>query len=331
MRVFILTLGTRGDFQLFLTLGCALRRRGHQVILGASPFFSPRVRQAQLGWVPIGTGSLEGLVSILQSLASEPDAAKRTHRFYARWLQPQLSMSMSQITGAGARADYFISNLKMVLQRDGKIIPGAAVTYDPPGALEDLAKYGTQNHHGLILDLVAMSRRLVDPDGRWGAAYHFTGFWTDGPPADWTPSPDLQTFVSAGPPPVVVTMGSMVMFDAEAWVRDLLEALRLSGQRGSSWAAGRGSRAWTPRRCPRILPRRSRTPGSSRRPPASSTTAASARWRQSCAPASPRFSSRRSRPRSTSAGCSRGSTSRRAFLKLAACSRTGWRLPSTRP
>lgn len=232
MRVFILTLGTRGDFQLFLTLGRALRRRGHEVILGASPFFSPSVRQAQLGWVPIGTGSLEGLVSILQSLASEPDAAKRTHRFYARWLQPQLSMSMSQITGAGARADYFISNLKMVLQRDGKIIPGAAVTYDPPGALEDLAKYGTQNHHGLILDLVAMSRRLVDPDGRWGAAYHFTGFWTDGPPADWTPSPDLQTFVSAGPPPVVVTMGSMVMFDAEAWVRDLLEALRLSCQRG---------------------------------------------------------------------------------------------------
>jgi len=232
MRVFILTLGTRGDFQLFLTLGRALRRRGHQVILGSSPCFSGNVRQAQIGWAPIGNGSLDEVVSILQSLASEPDPAKRTYRFYTRWLQPQLSMAMSQITSLGAGADYFISNLKMMLQRDGKIIPGAAVTYDPPGALEDLAKYGTQNHHGLVVDLVAMSKPLVDPEDRWGAAYQFTGFWTDEPPTDWTPPLDLERFLDAGPPPVVVTMGSMVMFDVEAWARTFLDAVRLSGQRG---------------------------------------------------------------------------------------------------
>jgi sterol 3beta-glucosyltransferase len=119
----------------------------------------------------------------------------------------------------------------MVMQRDGAILPGAAVSYDPPGSIDDLPRYGTQNHGGRILDLVAMPKALVDPDDRWGAHYRFTGFWMPQAQPEWMPPPALAAFVEAGPPPVVLTMGSMVMFDAERLVRHLREALARGGGR----------------------------------------------------------------------------------------------------
>jgi hypothetical protein len=54
MRVFLLTLGTRGDFELFFSLGCELRRRGHSVLLGSSSFYAERVAAAGLTWAPMG-------------------------------------------------------------------------------------------------------------------------------------------------------------------------------------------------------------------------------------------------------------------------------------
>ncbi len=54
MRIFILTLGTRGDFELFCTLGRDLRRRGHHVVLGTSGFYAQATEAAGLEWTAIG-------------------------------------------------------------------------------------------------------------------------------------------------------------------------------------------------------------------------------------------------------------------------------------
>src|SRR5437879_4389321 len=133
MRVFILTLGTRGDLELFLILGRELRRRGHTVILGTSRFHAARVGEAQLECVPLGDGTQDEVVAILRSLSSVADKNQRTHLLYQRWLQPLLAEAKQQITLTAGGADYFISNLKMILRRQGAILPGAAITYDPPG------------------------------------------------------------------------------------------------------------------------------------------------------------------------------------------------------
>jgi UDP:flavonoid glycosyltransferase YjiC (YdhE family) len=241
MRVFMLALGTRGDFELFLTLGRELRARGHEVALGGSGFHVAAAREAGLGWEQVGVGTREELLSVLRSLSSCPDRAQRTYAVYRRWLRPQLAAGMGVITAAAAGTDYFISNLKLVLRRSGGVIPGAAVTYDPPAAVEDLAKYRTREHGGLILELVAMSKGLIDPEGRWGDEYHFTGFWVDQRRPAASPPAELEAFVRGGLPPVVLTMGSMVMFDAGELARVFATSLRLSGQRGvavAGWAAG---------------------------------------------------------------------------------------------
>jgi hypothetical protein len=94
--VFILSLGTRGDVELFVMLGRALRRRGHRVVLGTSPFYAATVRDAGLGFTAIGHGAREELLTVLRSLASVSGGAERTRAFYRGWRQPQLAAAMNR-------------------------------------------------------------------------------------------------------------------------------------------------------------------------------------------------------------------------------------------
>ncbi len=232
MRFFILTIGSRGDFELFLILARELRDRGHQVTLGSPGFYGDRVRQLGLPWVQVGNSTRADMIAALRSVAPEADPVRRVRLYFERWLEPQLRISMMPIHALATASDYFISNLKMSIQHQGRLIPGALVTYDPPFALDSLGKYGSQQSDGRLLELVAMNRALVDPDGLWGEEFRFTGFWKDEHAAAWSPPADLRAFLAAGPPPVVVTMGSMVMFDAERLLQTVTQSLEQAGQRG---------------------------------------------------------------------------------------------------
>lgn len=239
MRVFIVTLGTRGDFELFAALGRELRGRGYEVVLGAAPFYEAAARAGGLDWAPIGAGDQPTMLALLRSLASEPDPAQRTRRFASSWLRPQLEAGRARMAATAQHCDYFISNLKLAMARGETVIPGAFVTYDPPHALSDLARYGGHRHGGRILELIALNKGLVDPQGAWGAEYRFTGFWHARPAAVAAPSPSLEAFIT-GDAPVVLTMGSMTMFDADRLMATFIEALRLTGRRGivvGGWSA----------------------------------------------------------------------------------------------
>jgi UDP:flavonoid glycosyltransferase YjiC (YdhE family) len=239
LRVFIVTLGTRGDFELFWALGRALRAGGHDVVLGSSAFYADQSREAGLDWVQIGAGRREEMLSALRALASVRDRAQRTRRFASDWLRPQLESGKAQMAATAQGCDYFVSNLKLAMARGGEIIPGAFVTYDPPQALVDLAAYGSARHRGRTLELVAISRPLIDPDRAWGLEYSFTGFWDPLQGRARQASPALEAFVAEGGPPAVLTMGSMAMFDAPRVLRAFGQALRTAGRRGvvvAGWA-----------------------------------------------------------------------------------------------
>jgi UDP:flavonoid glycosyltransferase YjiC (YdhE family) len=233
MRVFVLALGTRGDFELFLRLGRQLSRRGHEVVIGTSAFYATEVHDARLQSAPIGQGTKEELVSVLHSVSSIRDKAQRTYQYCARWLRPQLGSSNDQIRSLAARTDYFVSGLKLILRRANQVIPSAAVTYDLPGDIAELSKSPTRelHHDGPIVELVAMSKRLIDPDDQWGDDYHFTGFWASGEHASWEPRRDLLEFLERGPRPVVITLGSMIPRDGQQFLGVIRQSLNISGQR----------------------------------------------------------------------------------------------------
>lgn len=233
MRILLLVLGTRGDFELFLTLAQELESRGHHVRLASSGFYADRVHEAGLAWLPIGEGGQEDLVDLLRGLASLSDPRARVEAYFRNWVQPELGRSMGALRAALQETDYLINNLKTVWTREKRLIPGAHVTYEPPGAIENLGKHLPRKLRdtGAFLEVVALSKPLVDPDDAWGERFHFTGFW-EPPCRQAAPADELRAFLDEGEPPVALTMGSMVMFDGGRVLGAFLEALRRAGRRG---------------------------------------------------------------------------------------------------
>lgn len=239
MRCFLLTLGTHGDVELFRLLGRELARRGHEVTVGASPFYRERIERTRLEFLPIGRGSQGDLLALFRSLATEPNQRARVRAYAERWVRPQLAHSLPEVKAQLAHTDYFINNLRSVWREGTRVIPGAAVTYDPVGNAENLRKYAAQlaGYERAVLEIVAMPKALVDPDDAWGERFHFTGFWRDPEPSPWRPPDELLEFVAAGAPPVAITMGSMLSFDPVAFVSTIRDALAIADERGVLVAA----------------------------------------------------------------------------------------------
>ena len=231
MRTLILTLGSRGDLEYFLLLARTLRDRGHTVHVITSHFHAHRVAGCGIECTPVSAVSAQGLEAILASLVSEPDLRIRTRKYVEQFLRPELDAARPALATLGVTSDYFVNNVKIALSRQGSVVPAAFVTYDPPAALDELDLYTAKLPRERILELAAFPQLLIDPHGRWPSRFVFTGFWLA--PDDATAlSAEVERFLCAGSPPVVLTMGSMRMFDAGRLANTFADALLKLGMRG---------------------------------------------------------------------------------------------------
>lgn len=80
------------------------------------------------------------------------------------------------------------------------------------------------------MSFLAVSEALLPGDPAWGDRLIQTGYWFLEAPA-FSPPPELEAFLAAGPPPVVVTFGSMTGIDGQRQVRLLIEAAGRAGCR----------------------------------------------------------------------------------------------------
>jgi UDP:flavonoid glycosyltransferase YjiC (YdhE family) len=78
--------------------------------------------------------------------------------------------------------------------------------------------------------LAAWSRELVERPDDWPEWFAQTGRWQ--PPTQQRPDARLKDFMEEGTPPVYIGFGSWGVHDKKAVTDILLEALRLTGQRG---------------------------------------------------------------------------------------------------
>ncbi len=86
--------------------------------------------------------------------------------------------------------------------------------------------------------LLALSPQVHARDSSWPESLQVTGYWFLEEPS-WTPPPELTRFLEAGPPPVVVSFGSMVAEDPAAATKAVLAALAAVGCRAivqAGWA-----------------------------------------------------------------------------------------------
>jgi sterol 3beta-glucosyltransferase/vancomycin aglycone glucosyltransferase len=80
------------------------------------------------------------------------------------------------------------------------------------------------------LHLVAVSPAIAPPPSDLDPSTHFTGAWQRQGPPDALPN-DIEAFLDAGDPPLVVTFGSMAVPDAAAVLAAVMTGIRQAGQR----------------------------------------------------------------------------------------------------
>ncbi|KAF2483580.1 hypothetical protein BDY17DRAFT_251074 [Neohortaea acidophila] len=75
------------------------------------------------------------------------------------------------------------------------------------------------------------SPALIPKPKDWGQNIHISGFFFLNLASNYTPEPDLKAFLDAGPPPVYIGFGSIVLDDPNAMTELIFEAVRTTGQR----------------------------------------------------------------------------------------------------
>ena len=86
--------------------------------------------------------------------------------------------------------------------------------------------------------LYGFSPSVIPKPPDWDADQQITGYWFLDRDEGWEPSPGLLAFLQAGPKPVCIGFGSMSNRDPESTAELVMDAIRLSGQRGiilSGW------------------------------------------------------------------------------------------------
>mmetsp|Transcript_25792 Transcript_25792/g.61186 ORF Transcript_25792/g.61186 Transcript_25792/m.61186 type:complete len:640 (-) Transcript_25792:150-2069(-) len=106
-------------------------------------------------------------------------------------------------------------------------------------------------HHQDFPVLHGFSPLILGKPADWGRWIHLSGFWVPPMLAGWTPSDQLSRFLAAGPPPVLISFGSMASAEEEGLAALGLEAARLAGMRVILVSEWSGFTA-TPRKVPRL-------------------------------------------------------------------------------
>ncbi|KAH8884185.1 putative glucosyl/glucuronosyl transferase [Thozetella sp. PMI_491] len=75
------------------------------------------------------------------------------------------------------------------------------------------------------------SPALIPKPKDWGSHISISGFYFLNLASNYAPTPDLQAFLDAGPPPVYIGFGSIVLDDPDAMTELIFRAVRKTGQR----------------------------------------------------------------------------------------------------
>jgi UDP:flavonoid glycosyltransferase YjiC (YdhE family) len=75
------------------------------------------------------------------------------------------------------------------------------------------------------------SPSLIPKPSDWSTQISVSGFYFLKLASNYTPASDLQAFLDAGPPPVYIGFGSIVVDDPNAMTKIIFEAIKITGQR----------------------------------------------------------------------------------------------------
>jgi UDP:flavonoid glycosyltransferase YjiC (YdhE family) len=114
---------------------------------------------------------------------------------------------------------------RMLRRQDGPLLDALARAGSPSAGTITMFRARSP-----LLHLVAVSPAIAPPPRDMDGVTHFTGAWFRPAPPAAIP-PDLDAFLAAGSPPVVVTFGSMAAPNRDALPAAVLAGVHAAGQR----------------------------------------------------------------------------------------------------
>ncbi|MFF2576494.1 glycosyltransferase [Streptomyces goshikiensis] len=272
MRILIATAGSRGDVAPYTGLGAALRDAGHEVVLAATESFAPLVEEAGLEFRPLPAdprahGDVQGKSALLRAAAafvtglgegfadavdagtdllllSATTAPLGWHLTEATgipsmgvYLQPTAPTGDFAPTVMGARSLGRFGNRaagRFALRMTDRVYEPAVARLRERLQLPPLTATRMrwrQDRAGWPV-LHGFSTALVPRPSDWRAHLAVTGCWWPYFDASRRLPAELENFLAAGPPPVLVGFGSMAAGHGERLSEIAVQALRGAGLRG---------------------------------------------------------------------------------------------------
>ena len=250
MKVFIPTIGTRGDVQPYVALGVGFRRAGHDVTIATMDDFEPLITANGLRHATVRGRFLE---------ATKPDAPKLSLRDIGKSAKQDAPAALLDQWEAAQGADLVVYNPAAwggFHIADKLDVPAFAAfptpLYSPTAEypspflpLPDIRPLNKLTHRlymktgpamfrgpikqwrrdvlGLppgkdewrrngrpVTKLYGYSPAVVPQPKDWDESTVVTGYWFLDSTTDWEPPAALQAFLDDGPPPVCVGFGSMI-------------------------------------------------------------------------------------------------------------------------
>ncbi len=248
MKIAILTLGTRGDVQPYAELGRALQKRGHQVTLSTAKNFEQLVTSYGISFKPVEADFQAVLDSAegKKMMKGNPFAIIRN---LTTWIYPLITNSLIEFFLLAKDSDIVLYHIKTLADSFADQFPEKMIRANLLPIVEVTNEFANPSFSGLPVPkmLYRLSYRLstfsikllAKPIGRFRARFNlprqfeipeikniyalsqhflplpkdytsnskYSGFWF-GTAEEKLPA-DLQNFLQAGEPPLLITFGSM--------------------------------------------------------------------------------------------------------------------------
>lgn len=247
LKIAILTLGTRGDVQPYLSLGQAFLKRGHQVTLCTGKNFESMAKSYGINFVPIEADFQAFLNSHVGKRVLKMHFGATRH--LKKWVYPMIYDALHAfyalakendrvLFNVKTQADHFAdqfpekmirANVVPTLQPTNEFVnPALKSLFIPPFfnrfsyKLYEMSMQmmksrisAFRKHVGLpktykrppLPSIYGISTHFLEKPEDFPDNSYFTGFWPDISPEPL--AQDLVDFVNAGEPPLLITFGSM--------------------------------------------------------------------------------------------------------------------------
>ena len=243
MKIALTSIGSRGDIQPYIALGCALQSCGHVVRLVTHPWVKPLATSYGLSHVPIGNDI--DINYVAKKFVENSTTNLQSFKFALSFIFESLRNCHSDLIQALKSADLVIGH-GIVGKAESEILDKPFVTVSiAPMGLEKVhwkSKNLIKETAGVISDiigemlfgqpyikyrkdlglpakssdtlhpylaLIPISPCLQKHNPNWKPVTEITGYFFANTPETFSPPRDLQQFLHSGEKPVLVTFGSM--------------------------------------------------------------------------------------------------------------------------